>query len=114
MISSRSGAGRTRRIGESVCDGVIRIGAGVQAVRTTHVAFPEVDNVPATLSRRLLTGVLRGELGASGVVASDAPGSAAIDATVGSAPGVGLAFAAGADPLSRPEAPGNQQTCRGA
>ena len=41
-------------------------------IMTAHVIFPALDGtVPATLSERVITGLLRGELGYSGVVVSD-------------------------------------------
>jgi beta-N-acetylhexosaminidase len=48
------------------------ISAGVKAVMTAHVSFPAVDSRPATLSRRWLTDVLRGDLGFEGVIVTDA------------------------------------------
>jgi beta-N-acetylhexosaminidase len=48
------------------------IGAGVPAVMTTHITFPALDPAaPATLSRAVLEGLLRGQLGFEGVVISD-------------------------------------------
>jgi beta-glucosidase-like glycosyl hydrolase len=48
--------------------------AGVDAVMTAHVAFPALDpsGSPATLSRQIVTGLLRGELGFGGLVVTDA------------------------------------------
>lgn len=48
------------------------ISAGVKAVMTAHVSFPAIDSRPATLSRRWLTDVLRGDLGFDGVIVTDA------------------------------------------
>lgn len=46
--------------------------AGVGVVMTAHVVFPEFDeHVPATMSRRILHGLLREDLGYGGVVISD-------------------------------------------
>jgi beta-N-acetylhexosaminidase len=45
--------------------------AGVPMLMTAHVVYPAVDERPATLSRRWLTDILRGELGYRGVVVSD-------------------------------------------
>ncbi len=47
------------------------IAAGVPAVMTTHIVFPVLDEHPATLSRAILTGLLRGELGFDGVIFTD-------------------------------------------
>jgi beta-N-acetylhexosaminidase len=78
------------------------IGAGVRAVMTAHVVFPEVDTVPATISRKFLTEVLRGELGFDGVVITDALEMAAIGDSEASAEGAVAALAAGADLLCLP------------
>lgn len=46
---------------------------GVGSVMTAHVAYPTLDEPgPATLSPRLVTGLLRGELGYHGLVVTDA------------------------------------------
>jgi len=48
------------------------VAAGVASVMTAHVLVREIDDVlPATLSPRVLDGILRGELGYRGVVVSD-------------------------------------------
>ena len=55
------------------------IAAGTQAVMTAHTIYPAYDTeLPATLSPRILTGLLREELGFDGVIVSDAIGMAAI------------------------------------
>jgi len=55
------------------------IAAGVQAIMTGHSVYPAYDDkYPTTLSERLLTGLLREELGFEGVIVSDAIGMAAI------------------------------------
>ena len=51
------------------------IGAGVSAVMTGHLAVPALEpnpDIPATLSARVLTGVLRDDLHFSGLVITDA------------------------------------------
>jgi beta-N-acetylhexosaminidase len=75
------------------------VDAGVKSVLTAHVLFPAIDDVPATLSRRLLRGVLRNELGFDGVVVTDALGMAAIGDGAASAAGAVAALRAGADLL---------------
>jgi beta-N-acetylhexosaminidase len=48
------------------------IDAGVATVMTAHVLTPALDEKrPATLSHRVVTGLLRGELGFEGVILSD-------------------------------------------
>jgi beta-glucosidase-like glycosyl hydrolase len=48
--------------------------AGTDAIMTAHVAFPSIDSsgAPATLSPQIVDGLLRGTLGFSGLVATDA------------------------------------------
>ncbi|MES1208635.1 MAG: glycoside hydrolase family 3 N-terminal domain-containing protein, partial [Pseudomonadota bacterium] len=53
--------------------------AGMESIMTAHVMFPALDaDRPATLSHRILTGVLRGELGFAGVIVSDDLGMKAV------------------------------------
>ncbi|PRY62852.1 beta-N-acetylhexosaminidase [Knoellia remsis] len=48
------------------------IDAGVDVIMTAHIVFSTFDDAPATLSHRILTGVLRDELGYEGVLTTDA------------------------------------------
>ena len=66
---------------------------------TGHLLVPARDEVPATLSRRILTGLLRDELGFDGLVVTDALEMRAISADPGVEEGAVLALAAGADLL---------------
>ena len=59
------------------------IEAGVRAVMTAHIRVEGVDDAPATLSRRVIGDLLRGELGFAGCVFSDAVEMRAISDTVG-------------------------------
>jgi beta-N-acetylhexosaminidase len=55
------------------------IAAGVKAIMTGHSVYPAYDDkYPTTLSEKILTGLLREELGFDGVIVSDAIGMAAI------------------------------------
>jgi len=75
------------------------ISQGVDAVMTAHVVFPafEPDGVPATLSRRILTGLLREQMGFRGVITTDCMEMNAIAGTVGVAGSAVAAIQAGAD-----------------
>jgi beta-N-acetylhexosaminidase len=48
------------------------IAAGAKTIMTSHILLPQLDDVPATFSARVLEGLLRGELGFDGVIVSDA------------------------------------------
>jgi beta-N-acetylhexosaminidase len=48
------------------------IAAGADVVMSAHIVFSAYDDQPATLSHRLLTGLLREELGFTGVITTDA------------------------------------------
>lgn len=49
------------------------IAAGTRTIMTSHILIPQLDaENPATLSPRILHGLLRGELGFEGVIVSDA------------------------------------------
>jgi beta-N-acetylhexosaminidase len=56
------------------------IACGAEAIMTAHVLYTDLDpELPATLSHRIVTGLLRGEMGFDGVVVSDAIEMAALD-----------------------------------
>lgn len=61
------------------------IDAGASMVMTAHVRFPTLDpDAPATISRRILTDLLRGELGFKGLCVTDSldmTGIASLDST---------------------------------
>src|SRR5699024_773872 len=75
------------------------INAGTAQIMTSHVRFPRVDDLPATVSRRLVTDIARGELGFDGVIITDALEMAAIAERWGVPEGAVRALAAGADQL---------------
>jgi beta-N-acetylhexosaminidase len=75
------------------------IDVGVTAIMTAHIRVRDVGDEPATLSRALLSGLLRDELGFTGVAITDALEMKAISAKVGVEQGAVLALAAGADTL---------------
>ena len=73
--------------------------AGVRAVMTAHIRVPALDDAPATLSRALLDGLLRGELGFEGAIVTDALEMRAVSATVGVEEGAVRSLTAGGDAL---------------
>jgi beta-N-acetylhexosaminidase len=75
------------------------IAAGVQTIMTAHVRVLALDDAPATLSRAVVQGLLRDELGFDGLVLADALEMKAVSATVGEEEGAVLALAAGVDAL---------------
>jgi len=76
------------------------LAAGVRAVMTAHVLVPELDaQHPATLSPRILSGLLRKELGFDGVIFTDCLQMEAIASGIGTVAGGVAALAAGADAL---------------
>ncbi|MFG3547153.1 glycoside hydrolase family 3 protein [Streptomyces sp. NPDC047725] len=76
------------------------IAAGSRAVMSAHILVPALDpRLPATLSRRILTDLLRGELGYDGLIVTDGMEMRAIADTYGIERGSVLAVAAGADAI---------------
>lgn len=80
------------------------IAAGVDAIMTAHVVFPAIEpdtSTPATLSRKVLTGLLREEMGFGGIIITDCLEMDAIanveQGGVGVVQGAVKAIAAGAD-----------------
>lgn len=80
------------------------IDAGVDSVMTAHIKFPRLDDSgePATLSREVLTGMLREELGFEGVVVTDSLRMEGVHELHPNEPVSVLAFRAGADQLLMP------------
>ncbi|UHA72847.1 beta-N-acetylhexosaminidase [Paenibacillus sp. 481] len=75
------------------------IEAGVDSIMTAHVMFPafEPEQIPATLSRRVLTDLLRDRLGFDGVIVTDCLEMHAISKECGIAEGAVKSVEAGAD-----------------
>ncbi|MFG2618133.1 glycoside hydrolase family 3 protein [Streptomyces sp. NPDC048507] len=75
--------------------------AGVDAVMTAHIVFPALDpsGDPATLSRPIVTGILRERLGFGGVVVTDALDMAGVRQKYGDERVPVLALKAGCDQL---------------
>lgn len=72
---------------------------GVAGIMTAHIIFPalEPEGVPATMSRNIITGLLRQKMGYDGLVVTDCMEMAAIAAYYGTANGAIAALRAGAD-----------------
>jgi len=78
--------------------------AGVGAMMSFHGAMPALDatNVPGTLSQKVLTDLLRGELGFNGMIISDAMDMRGVLDMFGAAEMVKRAVNAGVDVLIQP------------
>lgn len=76
------------------------IEAGAETIMSAHVYFPAIEDapgVPATLSKKVITGLLREQLGFAGVVTTDCMEMNAIANTIGTAAGGVAAIKAGVD-----------------
>ncbi len=84
------------------------VDAGIMSIMTGHLAFPQVEsdpNVPATLSRRVTTDILRNQLGFHGLIVTDALDMAGVTANFSTGQVALRAFEAGADMLLLSEDP---------
>jgi beta-N-acetylhexosaminidase len=75
------------------------IAAGVRAVMSAHIVVPTIDSAPGTISTKVMTALLRRELGFGGLAVSDGLEMRAISDGVGIADGTVLALGAGCDLL---------------
>ena len=77
------------------------IASGIDAIMTTHIIFSAIDKeYPATLSRAVLTDLLRDELDYQGIIVTDGMEMKAIADNYGVAQAAVLAVKAGADMLA--------------
>ena len=74
---------------------------GVRSIMVGHLSVPELDpsGLPASLSREVVTGLLRDEMGFDGLVVTDALDMQAITNTYGAGEAAVLAIEAGVDML---------------
>jgi beta-N-acetylhexosaminidase len=80
--------------------------AGVPAVMVGHIDVRAVDpRVPSSMSRKVVTGILRDELGFSGLVVTDSLSMAGVRATRGPAESAVQALRAGNDVVLMPPSP---------
>ena len=74
------------------------IDAKVDLVMTTHILFPQIDpEYPATLSKKILTDLLRHQMGFEGLIITDSMNMGAMKKTYSSKESTLLALQAGAD-----------------
>jgi beta-N-acetylhexosaminidase len=80
------------------------VDAGVDSIMTAHIVVPSLDPAedPATLSKPIMTGILRQQLGYDGVVITDSLGMAGVRDKYGDDEVPILAIKAGVDQLLRP------------
>jgi beta-N-acetylhexosaminidase len=80
------------------------VNSGVGAIMSFHGAMPALDSsgVPGTLSAKVLTGLLRGEMGFRGIIISDAMDMRGVLDQFGADEAVKRAIAAGIDVLIQP------------
>jgi beta-N-acetylhexosaminidase len=80
------------------------VNGGVGAIMSFHGAMPALDssNVPGTLSAKVLTGLLRGEMGFKGIIISDAMDMRGVLDQFGAGEAVKRAISAGCDVLIQP------------
>lgn len=78
---------------------------GVQIIMVSHISCPNVtgDNTPATLSKMMITDILRNDMGFDGMVITDALNMGAVTAQYSSADAAVAALNAGVDMLLMPE-----------
>ncbi|WP_428269622.1 beta-N-acetylhexosaminidase [Haliangium sp.] len=91
------------------------VAARIPMLMTAHVVFAAIDDgVPATLSRAVITGLLREQMGYQGLIVSDDLDMRAIVAHVGVGEAAVAAIAAGCDALLLCRDPVHQRRARAA
>ena len=99
------------------------IAAGADMIMTAHIQYPQIEHgthtsittgeevsLPATLSKTILTDILRGELGFDGVIVSDALEMAAISDNFSKEDVCRLAIDAGIDLFLMPITPNDEES----
>lgn len=81
------------------------IQSGAEMIMVGHGSYPQIsgDNTPASLSREIITDLLRTELGFNGIVITDALNKAAVTEYYGADEAAVKALKAGADMILMPE-----------
>ena len=93
----------------------VAINQGIEKIMSAHILYPQLDDttvhsdktgkeekLPSTLSHKILTDLLKGEMGFNGVVVTDAMNMAGIAATYDEVQAVKLAINAGVDLICMP------------
>lgn len=93
----------------------IAINQGIEMIMTAHILYPELDNttvlsdktgkqesLPATMSKKILTDLLKDEMGFEGIISTDAMNMAGVANTFDQVQAVKLAIAAGVDMICMP------------
>lgn len=93
----------------------VAIDQGIEMIMTAHILYPQLDNtkvhsdktgqdesLPSTMSKKILTDLLKGEMGFDGVVVTDAMNMAGVANTFDQVQAVKLAFSAGIDMVCMP------------
>ncbi len=101
------------------------IKAGAEMIMTAHIQYPKIDSatycskltgeeicLPATLSRKIMTDLLRRDMGYNGIIVTDAMNMDAIDKHFGQRDAAVLAINAGVDILLMPVAPYSEEGIR--
>ncbi len=80
---------------------IASIGEGIDAIMTTHIIFTAIDStLPATLSEKVLTNLLRNELGYDGIIVTDGMEMGALQSNFGNSNELAIkAVKAGVDML---------------
>ena len=80
------------------------IAAGIQGIMTAHIAVPEISGepIPATVSKPVLTGLLRSDLGFNGIVFTDAMDMVSVNRLFPRGEAAVRAVLAGADVIVMP------------
>ena len=75
------------------------VSSGVPSIMTAHVMFPAIEdcNIPATLSKKILTGLLRKKMGFDGLIITDSMAMKAISDNFGIGEAAVMSVNAGAD-----------------
>jgi beta-N-acetylhexosaminidase len=89
------------------------IDAGADFIMAGHISFPAItgDDIPASLSRKMITEVLREQMGYDGIVITDSLQMGAITDRYSSKEAAVMALEAGCDMLLMPGEPG--LVCKG-